>query len=989
MNFNGGGPSLYYDSCYSIEGTAALCDSMGQLLFYCDGTNAFDKTHAVMPNGAGIEGHSSTTQGVAIASVLGSDSLFYLFSLKTFLHAGKLSYSIVDLSLNSGLGDIVSGSKNMFIDSNLSEKMIVAGTCDKQWLVLHHIDSGIFYAYDLSIFPAPPVKSYTGLHRLDQAYALGEMKVSGDFTSIALTNGYHAPETSELYDFDVSTGIVSNYRLIDSFSRGFFCYGAEFSPDGSKLYVSGLFTGIFQYDLSLPSLPAIRASKYLVDTGSFYALRLGPDHMIYASTMKDKTFSRIKEPNLGGASCNFEAKFLSAPASAASGILIGLGNQYVYRGRLSGMDTSGPFSRTIVFCAGEAATVSRPGYQAYLWSDSDTNSSRVFTAPGTFWLKARSNCGWRIDTFHLVSVPYDTSFMLKMDTVLCAGTAITLSAPADRDWYHWADGDSVRVKTVVAPDTIAVLSKTGCSFTSDTFIVKNFLTDTSYSLAKDTSVCIGTSLVLHAPKPLKEAYRWSDGSKDSVKKFVAPETAVLVSNIGCHRYYDTFIVRAIPLGHILSVTDSFICPGDSFSILGKPGADVYKWYDGDTVSSARTIHSGSGRYWVSSRKGCTIWVDTVTVTEQARLTFTSAQSVPICEGTAATLASPLESGKYTWNTGADSREIDVTLPGKYWVSSLKDCILYADTFYTALRPFTTTNEQSDTCIFFRDSITISAPDSFTHYFWLDGGNKKDTVLFHSGTAYVTAINNQNCSILKKRIRVELIHYSKALRDTFLCNSDTIVLDATVDHPNAQYLWHTGDTSSQLKIATAGPQVVRITTKGCSVNDTIQVDRIDLEVSAGGDQAICEGEKVILKASPDNALYKWSTGEVTQSIEVNTSNRYEVTVTKGECSVSNAANIQFVQCYDCIAVPNAFTPNKDGINDYFKPLINCPVKKYELKIMNRWGQEIYSSVSPNQSWDGTFKGIPMEGNTCFYLLKVLFEISGGKEELFSGDITLIR
>ena len=87
------------------------------------------------------------------------------------------------------------------------------------------------------------------------------------------------------------------------------------------------------------------------------------------------------------------------------------------------------------------------------------------------------------------------------------------------------------------------------------------------------------------------------------------------------------------------------------------------------------------------------------------------------------------------------------------------------------------------------------------------------------------------------------------------------------------------------------------------------------------------------------------------------------------------------------IPNAFTPNGDGKNDRFGPIINCNVTSYHLMIFNRWGQMVFDTVDANDKWDGNFKGVPADVGDYFYSLT--FAGPKGNTYSYKGDITLIR
>ncbi|MFM2048669.1 MAG: hypothetical protein RI955_1217, partial [Bacteroidota bacterium] len=91
----------------------------------------------------------------------------------------------------------------------------------------------------------------------------------------------------------------------------------------------------------------------------------------------------------------------------------------------------------------------------------------------------------------------------------------------------------------------------------------------------------------------------------------------------------------------------------------------------------------------------------------------------------------------------------------------------------------------------------------------------------------------------------------------------------------------------------------------------------------------------------------------------------------------------------IALPNAFTPNNDGNDDLFQPLINGDVIVKEFKIYNRWGQLVFNN--PTQGWNGEYNGVPQPVSTfCYLLVADKKNIYGNYENIqLKGNVTLMR
>lgn len=87
------------------------------------------------------------------------------------------------------------------------------------------------------------------------------------------------------------------------------------------------------------------------------------------------------------------------------------------------------------------------------------------------------------------------------------------------------------------------------------------------------------------------------------------------------------------------------------------------------------------------------------------------------------------------------------------------------------------------------------------------------------------------------------------------------------------------------------------------------------------------------------------------------------------------------------IPNAFTPNGDGLNDVFKAIAPGIQKTNYFRIFNRWGQLMYQSQDANQGWDGKYSGVPQPTGVYIWIIKGV-DVTGKIIEL-KGTVTLIR
>ncbi|MBP6334412.1 MAG: T9SS type A sorting domain-containing protein [Bacteroidia bacterium] len=308
-----------------FEGCASYSDTAGQLLFYTNSDLVWNRSHVAMPNGNLVAASGSLSQVIIIPRPL-STSLYYIVTTK-LQAAGTLSlqYHVVDISLNSGLGDVTI-KNNVMTSANITEQIAATWHANGTdiWLMAHEYGTNNFLAYlvtSAGISQTPVISSIGPLHVAcnSNINARGAIKFSPDGNKLAFNaNGVGGNDPSNLlciFDFDNSSGIVFNPINLP-FSRGDF--GLSFSANSSKLYGTtwkGLNFGandnnyIYQFDLSSNNASTIIASKEIIDSiqvpGSFGDIKLAPNGKIYVAKSNAGYLGVITNPNQAGLSCNY------------------------------------------------------------------------------------------------------------------------------------------------------------------------------------------------------------------------------------------------------------------------------------------------------------------------------------------------------------------------------------------------------------------------------------------------------------------------------------------------------------------------------------------------------------------------------------------------------------------------------------------------------------------------------------------------------------
>ncbi len=230
-------------------------------------------------------------------------------------------------------------------------------------------------------------------------------------------------------------------------------------------------------------------------------------------------------------------------------------------------------------------------------------------------------------------------------------------------------------------------------------------------------------------------------------------------------------------------------------------------------------------------------------------------------------------------------------------------------------------------------------------------------------------------------------------DTTICKETPLLLDVTT--PTAIYEWTTGATTPTLLINDQGTFGVTVTRTDtfCTSVDFIDIEQLQLPViDLGPDTTLCLKETITLHAGyPDSEIH-WQDGSSLDSLFIRDTGTYSVTVANYCGTVNDRIQIAFEDCEN-IYIPNAFSPNDDGINDVFRPFHEGDITKIQaMRIFDRWGGLLYEAYdflpeTYTKAWNGKVGNTPLNPGAYLYVLEVDFR--NGSQKTFSGIVNLLR
>lgn len=619
VNFNTGTPSSFTPTISMTEGVSSISDRhTGDLLFYASTKDVYNLNYSIMPNGNNIGRDPSGTcaQGVVIVPFVKDTTKYYIFTLDAFGTSGLLSYSVVDMTLDNGLGDVVSGQKMIPIDSGFGEAMVITQGCGWYWLITFKNTSQNFCAYrisDTGINTTPVVSPPVGYPNRSAGLATMKVSVDRQLLGLAAWNGVNGTSFAAVHSFNQASGTVGAGMLIDT-KAGVNFYGCEFSPNSKFFYTMGFSDRtVYQYDVTLGSASAIAASRKTVVTSneSLGELQIGPDSNIYVARSGQNYIGQISNCDLAFPGCTYNANGVQLGAGATC--RLGL-PQAVVHPFGSGYSPGSPIRKDTLVCILDTFVLhARAGSPWYKWQDGSISDSLVVHDTGTYWVQIPSNCGTIADTF-VVGRHFDSSGTLTAMHKCSYEEAMLLpKQQPDSASYLWSTGSTATSVSVKNEGIYWVQTKEACRITTDSFDVTN--TQLDVTLSNDTTICDGDTIMLYATvAPAAATYQWSTGSTaNSISVWDEGSYSFTATYQDC-KYTTDALINYHPAVSIDLGNDTLVCRGDAMILpryADVQPEDIFLWGDGSTEPTYTA--DKKGKYTLTLQNICVTLTDSILI----------------------------------------------------------------------------------------------------------------------------------------------------------------------------------------------------------------------------------------------------------------------------------------------------------------------------------------------------------------------------------------
>ncbi len=571
------------------------------------------------------------------------------------------------------------------------------------------------------------------------------------------------------------------------------------------------------------------------------------------------------------------------------------------------------------------------------------------------------------------------------------------------------------------------------------------------SASNDGPKCLGNSITLTANNNdtvTNFTYHWSGPGSYSANSKVAvfnptaagtftfDVMAISDDNDTC-RASTEVTINPLPAVSLEDTTDQVLCNIDSVTLtIATPNTgDTYQWFRNDTAINGATAAlyttSTDGTYYVvgTTELGCVDTSEDVYV----KLNFTDVDFdfaiMKGCTEDTVQFTNLSEPGQYWWDFGDGTLPEDtLTNPlhiyedqAVYYVrlkmKDLDGCIDSVIKVVDVQHPLIAAFEQSVDSVCQTSGIPVQFTDAstgaVTGWSWdfNDGATstlQNPTHIFNlAGTRTVRLVINDAIpcyDTVYHNIYVDSLPFLEIVTDKqSICMGDEVNFTANYLNTALSLNWDFGDgvhwkqnQGTAHSYDKEGTYYITVTADYPVCESAIATDSVVVKpfpvVNLGPDSVLCLDGPAIFVTDINNAndpsvKWHWSTGDTTATLKIVHPGTYSVTATKDDCSTTENVVIN-KDCYTDI--PNAFTPNGDGNNDYFYPrqLLSKGVTEFTMTVYDRWGQKIFETNSPNgRGWDGKFNEKAQPVGVYIYQMKAV--LKNGKVEEYTGNVTLVR
>jgi gliding motility-associated-like protein len=611
---------------------------------------------------------------------------------------------------------------------------------------------------------------------------------------------------------------------------------------------------------------------------------------------------------------------------------------------------------------------------------SNQNSISVNQA-GQYVLEVGQGTCFNTDTIN-VMVDANPSLNLGSDTALCPQQILQLSSLNPMYNNTWQDGSTAYTHSVSADGIYYVDVVNGMCKVSDTIVV-SYINVQVPDLGTDTALCQGQRLILRTQTIGFDSLVWNDNSNlEYLDVGTTGRYYVDVFFAQC-KVSDTVDVDVLAIPTFDLGSDITVCEGSVVKI-GTSLSYVHSWSTGASTDSIAPILSGNYSLTLSNQH-CT-FSDDVNVTFLVPPVVDLGPDLLRCHGETDELFGPAGNYTYAWNQVIENRNKTISATGTYVLVVSDGVCTRSDTMFAEYTIPTDPNLPPLFEFCSTDNVQCDANVGVAAYKW-NTGETTPTIILDSTGQYFVEIVQGGC--INKYNTSALVTSNPILDlgpDVTVCADETV--DISTDLVGYQTKWSNGELNPEITVSVPGLYSVTVTDGPCVVQDQVQVFHNPLPVIPKESIKICPKDSLLLDYSNYASQIWWSDGLNSLTRFVFPGTDFDLVV-ESEHGCRSNFNISAKLNYDCpdpIYVPSAFTPDGDGINDEFKPVMPG-VQMLSISVFNRWGELVYETTTIEEGWKGFYLNEKAKSDVYVWRMKYIDKYE--KERIAEGKVNLLR
>ena len=595
---------------------------------------------------------------------------------------------------------------------------------------------------------------------------------------------------------------------------------------------------------------------------------------------------------------------------------------------------------------------------------------------------------------------------LGPDQTVCPGQSVTLDAGNPGAAFAWSTGAFTQSATVLDSGLVEVLVNVqGCIAEGEVHI--GYYDTYPLELGPDVVLCTGESVELDAQVSgwpgLPPNFQWQAGPSDSEYEVSTPGTFTVTAELNGCTTTDAVTVTASSLTTVDLGADQVLCPGTPYVLdPGYPTA-VCTWQDGSVGATYDVVNTGI--YSVNVALGdcqanAQVFIEVVTPFN-AELPA----SATFCAGDSVLLLAAFGASNYEWQDGATGNQYWATLPGTYTVSSTQDGCTFTDDILVIEQALPAVDLGPDMTLCEGETVVLDAAVAGADYVIFNDSLATPTLEVAEAGLFVAEVAAQGC-VASDTVEVEFrpVPVFDLPEDTLLCPGDVLAIQTGLE--DILVTWSTGEVGTEIEVNQPNTYIATSQISGCSHVDSMAVDISDpIVIALESDYDLCLDDSLELSVLQGPGVYpcsyRWDDGNFQPVRIFNRTGVHEVEVANVCDTATHVLQVQQVVCGCEIYVPTAFTPNNDGKNDAWLPILDCEPFSYKVVVWDRWGRPVFTSTDPTEVWYGQVEGT--EGSKTresgdyyaidgAYMWEVVIELRKGRvPEIFrqNGFVQILR